>query len=215
MNKFDTETTTRKFLTTNKKPDCVIALTELFDSARKEGLGLREAYWYAETVHFLRDHDGHNNGPEVTFEETDEAARQIIIDTMMAKNDDGRAEDRIDIIIGWYERLRSWGAGVAFAFATATRAGQEEWESANDMPESEAVAAINQIGSTPETQEIKGLLLKYFYNERRAGNSVTASLRAARDEAEEWLVLAHLFAGTGISTRGRSYLDNKGGGLVN
>jgi hypothetical protein len=213
MNKFDTETTTLNALTRRKRPDCVSALTELFHSARKEGLGLREAYWYAETTHFLRDHEGHLHGPELDFEQTDEAARQVIINELMARNSDGLAEDRVDLAITWYERFRSWGAGVALAFSNAAKAGQEEWESTHDLPESDAVKKIHEAasGNDPATVEIRELLLKIFYGARRAGETVYASLDIARQEAEELLMLRALLAGTGIGPIDANILGSKGG----
>jgi hypothetical protein len=190
MNKFDTETTTREYLTRRKKPDCVEILTELFDSARKEGLGLRQSYWYAETVHFLRDHNGHENGPELTIEETDENARQAIIDSLMATNDDGRAEERIDLSMGWYELFRSWGAGVALAFVNAAQASEDEWETANDLDEAEAIGKLTALDLD---EDVADVLFKSFYAARNEGETVYASVRGAKEEAQEYVQRRVLF----------------------
>jgi hypothetical protein len=191
MNKFETETTTREFLTRNKKPTCVDALSLLFDAALAAGSSLREAYWYAEVTHFLNDHDGAAQAEgSLTIEETDEVAKQAIVDGLMERNDDGLAEDRIDGVIKWYDFFRASGAPVALAFTMGASAGKEEWEAANDLDEAEAISKINEIPS----EDVKDQLLRRFYTLRNEGNSVRESLRTAREEAENSLRMEALVA---------------------
>jgi hypothetical protein len=202
MNKFDTETTTRQYLVRNKKPSCVDALTSLFNHALGQGLGLREAYWYAEVSHFLTDHDGAEKSiGSLTIEETDEVVKQTIVDELMALNDDGLAEDRIDLVIGWYDFFRTHGAPVALAFSMGTTAGQEQWEESHDLDEAEAISKINEIPS----DDLKDFILRRFYTLRNQGETVRESLRTARDEAEERLQMEALFA----------MFSGRGGGLAN
>jgi hypothetical protein len=191
MNKFATETTTREYLTKNKKPSCVDALTSLFNHALGQGLELRQAYWYAEVKHYLDDHDGAAKAEgSLIIEETDEVVKQTIVDELMALNSDGLAEDRIDLVIGWYDFFRTHGAPVALAFLMGTQAGQEEWEEGHDLDEAEAISKINEIPS----DDLKDFLLRRFYTLRNEGNSVYESLRTAREEAEENLRREALFA---------------------
>lgn len=185
MNKFDTKEATVTHLTRNKKPSCVDALTSLFERALSDGFVLRDAYWYAEVKHFLNDHDGIANSiGTLDIEETDEVAKQVIVDELMAANDDGLAEDRIDGLIKWYDFFRKHGAPVALAFQMGAEAGQEEWEDTHDADEAEAISRINEIPS----EATKDFLLRRFYALRNEGNSVKKSLRKARDDAEEELI---------------------------
>ena len=189
--KFATESNTREYLTKNKKPSCVIALTSLFDQALREGATLPEAYWYAEVTHYLNDHDGAEKATgSLTIEETDEVVKQTIVDELMALNSDGLAEDRIDIVIRWYDFFRSHGAPVALAFSMGTNAGQDEWEADHDLDEAEAIGKINEIPS----EDVKDFILRRFYTLRNEGETVRESLRTARDEAEERLRMEALFA---------------------
>jgi hypothetical protein len=202
MNKFDTETTTRAYLVKNKRPSCVDALSMLFDAALAAGSSLREAYWYAEVTHYLNDHDGAANSiGSLTIEETDEVVKQAIVDALMESNDDGLAEDRIDLVMRWYDFFRTSGAPVALAFSMGTQAGQEEWEEGHDLDEAEAISKINEIPS----EDVKDFILRRFYTLRNEGNSVRESLRTARNEAEERLQMEALFA----------MFSGRGGGLAN
>jgi hypothetical protein len=191
MNKFATETTTREYLTKNKKPSCVDALSMLFDAALAAGSSLREAYWYAEVTHFMNDHDGAAKSEgSLIIEETDEVVKQTIVDELMALNSDGLAEDRVDLVIRWYDFFRASGAPVALAFSMGTQAGQEEWEEGHDLDEAEAISKINEIPS----DDLKDFLLRRFYTLRNEGETVRESLRTAREEAEDHIRREALFA---------------------
>ena len=178
MNKFDVREATVAALSKEKKPDCVEALAHEFGYAVDTlGLSFREAYYYAEVTHFLKDHDGYNNLPELTGEETDEAVRSII----QADIDDGKSAKEAGYLMRWYNLVRTWDTPVALAFSTAINAGMEEWEDDNDLDEATAIAAINQIPS----EEIVDTMLLYFYTLRNEGNSVRASVRIAEKKTEE------------------------------
>lgn len=206
--KFETVATTLNALTHNKRPDCVEALTREFNFALGEGFGQREAYYYAEVTHFLNDHDGANNSPSLEIEETDEAVRPYIVETLLSKNDDGKAEDRIDVVIKWYDLVRSWGVPVALALSTAATAGQDEWEEANDLDEAEAIRQLEGIpADDEETAEFKSATITRFYALRNSGESVRDALRTAITEAREAIerraFLELLSAGLG----GRGYVN--------
>lgn len=195
MNKFDQAATTIAALTKNKKPECVSALTSLFDTAVVDGHSFREAFWKADLLHFLEDHDGYNHLPQLTIPTDAPTVRQAIIDAIMATNetnDDGKTEDRLDYIIRWFDLLISWGAPAELALTIAPRAGQEEWEDvpANDMDETLALTKIHEIPS----EKARDFFLSAFQDLRGEGNSVWASLRDAHDATEDFMRLEKLRA---------------------
>lgn len=210
--KFETVATTLNALTFNKKPSCVEALTSGFNVALDKGLSNREAYYYAEITHFLNDHDGANNGPTLDIPETDDAVRQYIVEVLMEKDNDGKAEDRIDVVIKWYDLALTWGAPIALAFTTAAQAGQEEWEDANDLDEAEALTQLDTLPVDDEESELlKNKTITRFYALRNAGENVRNSLRTAineaRQEIEMKVFLEMLSAGLGGGQRGGGFVN--------
>lgn len=196
MNYFDNETTTLEHLTKNKKPDCVTALKAGYDLARSEGLGFREAYYKAELTHFVNDHDGANNPPELTIPTTDEAVRHAIV-TDVKDTEDGKAVGAL--LLKWYDLFRSWDIGVALSFTSAISAGREEWEDTHDLDEAEGISALNEI---PD-ENLKDVALTAFYSSRNKGASVYASLRTAKEELERAQLLSLLGSlGAGLGGRG-------------
>jgi hypothetical protein len=188
MSKFDTEETAITSLIENKKPDCVEALEKGFWQNRQAGLDIREAYYKAQYDHFLNDHDGVQFSPKLTIPETDESIRQALIEGGMENNEDGKAEDRIDVLIRWYDFFRALGGTLALAFRAAVEAGQVEWDDFNSLDEAEAISKLNDIPS----EKLKDVALKAFYIERNKGNNVNASLRKAVEKAREALGIASL-----------------------
>jgi hypothetical protein len=187
MNKFDTREATVTYLTENKRPDCIAALVSEFDTALGKGLSFREAYYYAEATHFLKDHDGHNNLPELREGlETDEGVRANI----QADIDEGTHATEATSFLRWYDLVRTWEIPVTLAYTTALEASMIEWEDTNDLEEAEVIGQINDIPS----EEIVDFLLREFYSLRNKGNSVRTSLREAKDRYEERAQLQALFA---------------------
>ena len=187
MNKFDTKETTVKALTADKKPDCVIALTAEFEKGVSQGLTFRQAYYIASGQHFLNDHDGYNNLPELRDE------YQTIEDIQDDLNKDianPEYTDQATYLLRWFNFLSSSGLPVSLAFSIAAQASMEEYEDDNDFDEAEAIRRINTIPS----EETKDDLLRRFYALRNEGNSVYASVRIAREEAEEEARMQSLFS---------------------
>ena len=190
--KYDTRETTVAALTKNKKPDCVTALTYEFDAAVARGLSFREATYFAETIHFLKDHDGHNNLPQLKQEETDESIIAGIEADFTAE--DGKYKAQAEHLLRWFKLIRTWDVPVALALTTALAASQEEWEESNDLDEAEAIQQIEKIGD----DQLKNQIFVDFYKERNAGNTVRSSLRTAKETAEQALelqLLLSLFSG--------------------
>lgn len=199
--KFETVATTLDALTDEKKPSCVEALTREFYAGLEKGLSNREAYYYAEVTHFLRDHDGVNNGPSLDdlgldVQETDEAIKQYVVDTLMPANDDGKAEERVDVVIKWYDLIRSWGAPVALAFNIGSEVAQDEWEEANDLDEAFAIEQLNLLPTEgdKQAQAIKSDAITRFHVLRNEGNGVRASLRIVLQEAQDALEWANFLS---------------------
>lgn len=190
--KYDTRETAVASLTKNKKPDCVTALTAEFDAAVARGLSFREATYFAETTHFLRDHDGHNNLPQLKPGETEET----IISGIEADfvTNDGEFKTQAESLLRWFKLIRTWDVPTELALTTALAASIEEYDDTNDLDEVEAIQTIEKIGD----EQLKNQVFIAFYQERNAGNSVRASLRTAKEAAEEALqlqMLLSLFSG--------------------
>jgi sulfur relay (sulfurtransferase) DsrC/TusE family protein len=187
MNKFDTREATVTYLTENKYMGCATALTAEFDAGLEKGLTFREAYYYAETRHFLADHDGHDHLPELAGHlDSDEAVRADIQEDI----DEGTHANEATSFLNWYNRVRSWDVPLELAYTTALEASMIEWEDNNDVDEAEVIASINEIPS----EEVVDFLLREFYAKRNKGNSVRTSLREARDAYEERAQMQALFA---------------------
>lgn len=196
MNKFDTTETTVAALTENKKSNCVVALTIGFYAAQAEGLSNREAYWKAEFTHFIQDHDGLSHSPDDFDLKDDEQVQQSVIDTLMETGDeDGKAEDRIDTVMKWYNFFRALGGDVYLSYRMSVTAGQEEWEDNNDLDEATAISTLETIPAESELdEELKSATIKIFYSERNKGNSVRGSLREALTQVKEAIELQMLFS---------------------
>lgn len=188
MNKFDHRDTALHNLIDNKNLTCAAALEDEFDSALLEGEDIRGAYTKAIVFHLLKDHDAADKYENtLTIPETDEAVVAEITRAINEVNDDGLAQDRINLVVGWYERIRSWGVPVAVAYSIAAAAGQEEWEDEHDMDEAEAIKHLDGIPSNASDSALKELTIKTFYAERNKGNNVLSSLRKAVDRGQQAL----------------------------
>lgn len=191
MNKFDTTETTIATLTDSKKPDCVVALTNLFYAAQDEGLNNREAYWKAELTHLIDDHDGLSLLPRTGFKlKDDDEVRQGVIDSLMHSDADGTADEKIDIVLKWYTLCRAWGGDVYLSFRMGIMAGEQEWNDTHDMDEADAIAYLNTVsGNTKSEEMFKDALLKTFYDLRNKGNSVRESVVKTFEEANRAILL--------------------------
>lgn len=201
MNKFDTRDTAVAAMTKGKKPDCVTALTTGFDAAVAKGLNFRQATYYAEALHFLNDHDGYNNLPQLKQDETDES---IIagIEADFTVND-GEFKAQAELLLVWFRLIRTWEVPIALALTTALAASLEEWEDSNDLDEAEAIKIIEQIGD----EDLKNQIFVAFYQERNAGNNVRVSLRTAKEAAEQALQLQALLALFGGGSDNGGYVN--------
>lgn len=200
MSKYDTEATTIAALTENKKPDCVEALTFEFQDARARlGLSLRESYYYAEAIHFLKDHDGINSQPEVREEyQSEDVIRASLQNDIDTDNHRGEAE----LWLRWYNTLLSWDVPFDLAFTMAAEAAEEEWNETHDLDEAVAIAQLQDVrtGGDKDLEELKETTIKHFYSLRNQGVSVRESLEQARAQAAhaaQLLLLFQLFGDSG------------------
>jgi hypothetical protein len=199
-NKYDTIESAAAALVEGKKPDCVIALNTLFyDAVENKGLSFREATVYAKTTHYLNDHDGYNHLPSLRIAETDEAVIENI------ENDIANGEFKVEAeyFLRWYKLIRTWGIPVAAAFAAALPASVEEFEDHYDLDEAEIIAKINELSS----EEMKDSILRRFYTLRNAGESVRASIREAKAEAQEQLQVQLLQAIANLGSKDNGLLN--------
>src|SRR5690606_21324026 len=116
MSIYKTQENALQELIREKKQDCVDALEKEYWQGNGEGLDIREAYWRAEVIHLIRDHEANE---EYTENETDEEVHawyDRAVGLAVEQGDTLEVAERArDTIRHWYDLCRTWGANTTLA----------------------------------------------------------------------------------------------------
>jgi hypothetical protein len=172
---FETEEQAIAYLTEDKDTSCTLDLTDRFLAARKEGLSLHQS---AEKAQLLHSHDLHGHGKDVPPDfpyDTDEKAEAHITDGLLQANDDGRAQERVDLTLSIYRRYRSWGVNIFYAGSCATATAEYEWYTTpgNDMKEDDVYQQLSEITD----EDLRKFATEVFEESRKEGLTVWQASR--------------------------------------
>jgi hypothetical protein len=178
---FQTENEAVEYLIQDKEEKCEVDLIQRFYAARKEGLDLHNA---AEKAQLLHSHITHQHGQDVPDNlQTPEAVEELLTSSLLTANDDGKAQERIDLTLSIHRRFMSWGANAYYAAACALAVAEYEWYAikANDLDENEWRTVYEQI----KIERVRQVAIATFNEVLKDNGIVYFAVKAAKEAIAE------------------------------
>ena len=193
---FETEVEAIAEITDGKMESCASALRTRFEEAIDTGL--TDLNLAAEKSMVLHAHLDHGAGLEIPEDfpfTLDAEAETHIINQLMEINDDGRAEERVELTIPIFRRYREWGVNVFFSGTAAINQAQIQWEEDNPPPDLDEDEFFKLLVTENLHESVRELILKVYGDKRESGKNVRTSAIAAVSAARLAAQLASLLNG--------------------
>jgi len=193
---FETEVEAIAEITKNNVEACASALRTRFEEAIDGGItDLNLAAEKAMVLHAHLDHGAGLEIPEDFPFTLDAEAETHIINQLMEINDDGRAEERVELTVPIFRRYREWGVNIPFAGTAAINQAQIQWENDNPPPDLDEDKFFGMLENEALVDSVRELILKVYRDERERGKNVRTTAISAVTAARLAAQLADLLKG--------------------